>query len=280
MDNMDDTNTDDIIFERNRIVNDYGYASFTNIAAVGIDVCGRWNTIRNNIFDIRTTTDQFIGVNIYDHGAAPAPLATAVYNNTFRSLDTGGGVWYTGVTIDTGSTNIIARNNLVSFPNLAGTANIYSVRDLGTGSTVSNNLLTNTPYLADPDNVTPLSRDFHLTTSSTASIDQGYTVPVWEDFDGTTRIGETFDIGAYEGFGEPATCETNHTLCLTENDCETASWYWYSDSCHDTPYVPTCSDGIQNGDETGVDCGGSCSACEAVSRKRMIFGTAKITDWQ
>lgn len=26
---------------------------------------------------------------------------------------------------------------------------------------------------------------------------------------------------------------------------------------------PTCSDGIQNGDETGVDCGGSCAACPA-----------------
>ena len=25
--------------------------------------------------------------------------------------------------------------------------------------------------------------------------------------------------------------------------------------------VPTCSDGIQNGDETGIDCGGSCGAC-------------------
>ena len=24
----------------------------------------------------------------------------------------------------------------------------------------------------------------------------------------------------------------------------------------------TCDDGIQNGDETGIDCGGSCSACE------------------
>ncbi|HFA51322.1 MAG TPA: hypothetical protein ENJ95_20095 [Bacteroidetes bacterium] len=24
---------------------------------------------------------------------------------------------------------------------------------------------------------------------------------------------------------------------------------------------PTCSDGVQNGDETGVDCGGSCTAC-------------------
>lgn len=29
--------------------------------------------------------------------------------------------------------------------------------------------------------------------------------------------------------------------------------------------VPTCSDGIQNGDETGVDCGGSCTACVVVS---------------
>lgn len=26
---------------------------------------------------------------------------------------------------------------------------------------------------------------------------------------------------------------------------------------------PTCTDGIQNGDETGVDCGGSCNACPA-----------------
>lgn len=25
--------------------------------------------------------------------------------------------------------------------------------------------------------------------------------------------------------------------------------------------APTCSDGIQNGTETGVDCGGSCGAC-------------------
>lgn len=26
--------------------------------------------------------------------------------------------------------------------------------------------------------------------------------------------------------------------------------------------VPTCTDGIQNGDETGVDCGGSCTTCD------------------
>ncbi len=28
-----------------------------------------------------------------------------------------------------------------------------------------------------------------------------------------------------------------------------------------TPVTPTCNDGIQNGDETGVDCGGSCLPC-------------------
>ncbi|WP_430930915.1 hypothetical protein [Robiginitalea biformata] len=29
----------------------------------------------------------------------------------------------------------------------------------------------------------------------------------------------------------------------------------------DPPVQATCSDGIQNGDETGIDCGGSCTAC-------------------
>ena len=28
------------------------------------------------------------------------------------------------------------------------------------------------------------------------------------------------------------------------------------------PTTPTCDDNIQNGDETGVDCGGSCEPCE------------------
>ncbi|MCF8236998.1 MAG: hypothetical protein K9I85_02480 [Saprospiraceae bacterium] len=32
-------------------------------------------------------------------------------------------------------------------------------------------------------------------------------------------------------------------------------------SCKKDDDKATCTDGIQNGDETGVDCGGSCSAC-------------------
>ena len=33
-------------------------------------------------------------------------------------------------------------------------------------------------------------------------------------------------------------------------------------SCTACEPAPTCTDGVQNGDETGVDCGGSCTACE------------------
>lgn len=32
-------------------------------------------------------------------------------------------------------------------------------------------------------------------------------------------------------------------------------------SCTSCGGTPNCSDGIQNGDETGIDCGGSCTAC-------------------
>lgn len=46
--------------------------------------------------------------------------------------------------------------------------------------------------------------------------------------------------------------------------------------------APTCSDGVQNGDETGVDCGGSCAACGggsslAVLQKDYHYKTTTVT---
>lgn len=40
-------------------------------------------------------------------------------------------------------------------------------------------------------------------------------------------------------------------------------FYMAGDEGGSTP-SPTCSDGIQNGDETGIDCGGSCSPCGGI----------------
>lgn len=42
--------------------------------------------------------------------------------------------------------------------------------------------------------------------------------------------------------------------------------------------LPTCSDGIQNGDETGIDCGGSCAPCAGVENvSGLITSNAKWT---
>jgi endoglucanase len=41
--------------------------------------------------------------------------------------------------------------------------------------------------------------------------------------------------------------------------------------------APTCSDGIQNGSETGVDCGGSCPACAAPACQPQTFAAGSMT---
>ncbi len=41
--------------------------------------------------------------------------------------------------------------------------------------------------------------------------------------------------------------------------------------------APTCSDGLMNGDETGVDCGGSCQRlCTAESLPIVINGDPRV----
>ncbi len=35
-------------------------------------------------------------------------------------------------------------------------------------------------------------------------------------------------------------------------------------------YIPTCNDGIQNGDETGIDCGGSCPPCSVIQQPQPM----------
>ncbi len=40
----------------------------------------------------------------------------------------------------------------------------------------------------------------------------------------------------------------------------------------------TCDDGIQNGDETGIDCGGSCTACVVMSAPDLNVGTIDMEE--
>ncbi|MDH7913648.1 M43 family zinc metalloprotease [Winogradskyella sp. SYSU M77433] len=43
-----------------------------------------------------------------------------------------------------------------------------------------------------------------------------------------------------------------------------------SDKCNGGGTTPSCSDGIQNGDETGVDCGGSCAPCQVACTENPV----------
>jgi hypothetical protein len=50
-------------------------------------------------------------------------------------------------------------------------------------------------------------------------------------------------------------------MCATPADCDSGVCLPTSAGMPDKCAAPTCLDGVQNGGETGVDCGGSCSPC-------------------
>ncbi len=191
---VSDERLQDIVFERNRYIADYGVVD-TRVT-VGLRFMCHYTSVRNNIVDLTGGSTGGFGIQIPQYPATPAPSNIEIYNNTIYrgndGLDQSG--YFIGVDIDPDVSSSIIRNNLVSFPYSTGIIDL--IRDDSGVATVSNNLLTDTPYFVDPENVNPLSRDFHLTSGSTASIGQGYNVPVLHDFDGSLR-GVPYDIGAY-----------------------------------------------------------------------------------
>jgi hypothetical protein len=72
--------------------------------------------------------------------------------------------------------------------------------------------------------------------------------------DNEQNDGET-DIDCGIACDDPTKLCGNGDGCLTGDDCE--SHVCWSGKC----LAPTCTDGVQNDKETGVDCGGACSGC-------------------
>lgn len=70
-------------------------------------------------------------------------------------------------------------------------------------------------------------------------------------------------IGQYQGTTSPGTVQASGS-CLTfvfHSDGSIVSSGWAATISCFTPAAATCSDGIQNQGETGIDCGGPCPAC-------------------
>ncbi len=193
-DELTDALVSDIIFERNRIITNYGIKSSVNVN-VALHVTARYVTVRNNIFDGTGSGNDYTAIAIESSGNQPTPLGVEVYNNTiYRSDNTSGNSRY-GLSIGETAKQTIARNNLISFP--ASTVLTIAINDSSSDLTEESNLFTNTPGFIDPDNSNSLLRDFSLNASSIA-INAGVEVPLFEDFNNKTRTEGAIDIGAFE----------------------------------------------------------------------------------
>jgi len=200
-----DTATDslltDIIFEKNRIITNYGEKSaLSQNVNVALHVAARFATVRNNVFDGTGSGDDYAAVEIWSQGDIPRPVAVEVYNNTVYRSDNASGWSRTGISVGASARKTIVMNNLVSFPNPGSTVQTSAVYNSSPDLVEKCNLLAGAPGFTAPDNAyadDPYVTDFSLLPGS-AAIDAGVPAPVYDDMDGVSRPRGDYDIGAYE----------------------------------------------------------------------------------
>jgi hypothetical protein len=188
-----DERLSNIIIERNRFHPDYGTSSSRHVT-VSLQLWGRYFTVRNNIFDGTGSANDYCAIATEDHGVIPAPTKIEIYNNTIYKGDNGSDI-HRGIYVGEQVTNSIVQNNLVSFPYASGA--VVLIANLSSDLVSSDNLLTDNAQFTYPGNPAPLDRDFTLQTGSPA-LDQGITVPVYDDYYIDTRPGSSNDLGAFE----------------------------------------------------------------------------------
>ena len=189
-----DERLSNIIFERNQFHSDYGTQS-SSLVSVPLHLWARYCSVRNNIFDGIGSGSSYYAIEVSQHATEPPPTGIEIYHNTIYRGDSGSSN-HVGIWIWPEVTNSIVRNNLVSFPYATGIVTLLN--DQSSDLVSSNNILVDDPDFVDPDNPNPLLRDFSVESDSEV-INQGISVPVFDDFYGNSRPQESFyDIGAVE----------------------------------------------------------------------------------
>lgn len=193
-DSGSDERLSDIIFERNRIITQYGSMS-SQLVRESILLAIKFSTIRNNIIDQTGSASDSVGIHLLQRGVEPAPVGIQITNNTIYRSDNLSGNYRYGLQIGGSVTETKVLNNLISFPNANVPIAIFHHDSNPVFS--SNNMKEENAYFIDPNNTNPLQRNFDLQSSSPA-IDNGISVNIFEDFAGGVRPINTFDVGAFE----------------------------------------------------------------------------------
>jgi PKD repeat protein len=198
-DSGSDERLENLVVEQNRFYPGYGDPSCcSSLVQVSLLVWARYVTVRNNVFTGEGSSRYFTAVSIGQRGIEPFPLGNRVFNNTIYKSDPVVGEYNSaaGISVDDVAVGTTVINNLVYF------ANGFDVVDMieggGTDLTEAFNLMTDDPWLVDPDNADFLAKDFSLQADSPA-VDNGTPTAVFDDFAGAARpVGGGYDVGAFE----------------------------------------------------------------------------------
>lgn len=142
------------------------------------------------------------------------------------------------------------------------------------------NVVTESGNKYNAANVASPGNPWDVNLSQVLSLTAGQTYKLkfdaWSDINRTLIAGIGLNEGPWSSATETITLSTtSQTFTLTllapatsANsrvifDMGAAAGFVGIDNVSLMLIAPTCTDGIQNGDETGVDCGGSCTACAA-----------------
>ncbi|MCA9998456.1 MAG: right-handed parallel beta-helix repeat-containing protein, partial [Anaerolineales bacterium] len=222
----------------------------------GVYMSGRTgNTVRNC-----TVQDFYNGIRVYnstytmiDHNTATSNTNTGIYltsaNNNDVMYNTSSNNGWDGITLSTSSGNEVygntavnndygyylssANSNTVNFNSASNNNRGISLFDASSNQVHSNDLSCN-----------DLGITFSAANNNTLNLNDVCSNPGL-DFTLTGSTGNSGDLNTCDAAG-------------TWNDSGTTGCTYL---CNDQR-CSTCTDGVQNGNETGVDCGGSyCPAC-------------------
>ncbi|MEP7322974.1 MAG: Ig-like domain-containing protein, partial [Saprospiraceae bacterium] len=136
------------------------------------------------------------------------------------------------------------------------------------GCIVSGSNIPPTVSIASPNSVYPVSAS--VTLNATASDADG-TISNVQFYDGPALIGSKATSPYSIVVSNLAAGSHSITAKATDNGGAITT----SSAINITISPATCNDGVQNGTETGIDCGGSCTAC--ASGGGTQWSTASIT---
>jgi hypothetical protein len=173
-----------------------------NHAGIFIGNC-QFSLVNNMILMNGTASSQFGGVqisNITTAGLRTIEFNTIAQNGNSGTVSVGTGIDCVGVTTPlTFSNNIIYGNQVGSGDAQVAGANCgYAYSDIGPDGVSGTGNLNVDPQYVDPDNATPLLRDFHLLAGSPARDAADPAADLGLDFDEESRDDARRDMGADE----------------------------------------------------------------------------------